>query len=48
MVVVAVGGWVVLAANVDYRVACCELGWVAGAEEGGGGVCWEETEKVDC
>lgn len=40
VVVVAVAGWVVFAADVDDGVAGGEEGGVAGAYEGGGGVCW--------
>lgn len=47
MVVVAVSGGVVFAADVDDGVACCEEGWVAGADERRGGVFWQETEEVD-
>ncbi|EDN04124.1 hypothetical protein HCAG_01989 [Histoplasma mississippiense (nom. inval.)] len=39
VVVVAVAGGVVFAADVDDGVAGGEEGWVAGADEGGGGVC---------
>lgn len=39
VVVVAVAGRVVFAADVDDGVAGGEEGWVASADEGGGGVC---------
>lgn len=47
VVVVAVVGRVVFAADVDNCVAFGEFGWVPGAEEGRGGVEREQAEEVD-
>ena len=48
VVVIAVAGGGVFAADVDDGVAGTEKGGVAGAEEGAGHVGWEEAEEVDC
>lgn len=48
VVIVAMGGGGVFAADVDDGVAGGEEGGVAGTEEARGGVGWEEAEKVDC
>jgi hypothetical protein len=43
----AVPQGVMLAANIDYRVAFGKVSGVAGANEWTAGECWEETEKID-
>lgn len=45
--VIPVDGGVVYAAHVDDGVAFLQLGWVARANERGGGVCGEQAEEVD-
>lgn len=47
VVIVSVAGGIVFAADVDDGVAGGEERGVAGADEGRGGIAWEEAEEED-